>query len=267
MALASNDLPRAKDLIAQGERLTPSDSRWSQLKEQIAGKEAELRRQGVEQQREQLIAGYLKQAADSVAAEDYDRAIQAYDAILEHDPNHQGAITGKIQASNLKKQVEIEQQRQAEMRQAAAAFNRDIIESATEYTAPPGKDDGPRGFEAGGGVNVKRATSAPTFPASVIIELNPTNAQPGQPYVLRVRLNNEGNGALTVKFLEIISSYGGKSIGKGQRIPPKVQKISPKATTLLHEVPGTWTEEQNKGSITAVVTLVGDAKLTKMISW
>jgi hypothetical protein len=161
----------------------------------------------------------------------------------------------------------LEQQRQAELRQAAMAFNRDIIESGTEYTAPPGKGEGPKGFEAGGGVNVKRATSAPTFPAAVIIELNPTNAQPGQPYVVRVRLNNEGNKAITVKYLELISSYGGKSIGKGQRIPPKVQKISPKATALLHEVQSTWVEEQNKGSITAIVTLVGDATLTKVISW
>jgi tRNA A-37 threonylcarbamoyl transferase component Bud32/tetratricopeptide (TPR) repeat protein len=267
MALASNDVARARELISQGERLTPSDSRWAQLKEQLAGKERELRQQGIAQQRDQLIARYLRQAADAVAAEDYDKAIQAYDAILEHDSNHQGAITGKTQALNLKRQLELEQQRQAELRQAAMAFNRDIIESGTEYTAPPGKGEGPKGFEAGGGVNVKRATSAPTFPAAVIIELNPTNAQPGQPYVVRVRLNNEGNKAITVKYLELISSYGGKSIGKGQRIPPKVQRISPKATALLHEVQSTWVEEQNKGSITAIVTLVGDATLTKVISW
>jgi serine/threonine protein kinase/tetratricopeptide (TPR) repeat protein len=267
MALNSNDIAGAREAIAEGERLNPSDARWAQLKKQLASKEAELRQQSIAQQREGLISGYLKQAANAVEADDYDKAIQAYDAILEHDPNHQGAITGKIQASNLKKQVELEQQRQAELRQATLAFNRDIIESQTDYALPPGKDDGPKGFEAGGGVNVKRATKAPTFPAQLMIELNPTNAQPGQPYVIRVRINNEGNRAITIKFLELISSYGGKSIGRGQRIPPKVQKISPKATVLLHEVPGTWTEEQNKGSISAVVTLVGDATLTKVISW
>jgi serine/threonine protein kinase len=267
MALASNDVARARNLIAQGEKLTPSDGRWAQLKNQLAEKEAELRQQGIAQQREQLIAGYLKQAASAVAAENYDKAVQAYDQILQHDPNHQGAITGKTQAINLKRQLELERQRQAELRQAARAFNREILESGTEYALAPGKNDGPRGFEAGGGVKVKRATSAPAFPAEIIIELNPTNAQPGQPFVLRVRIHNQGNKAVAIKFIELISSYAGKSIGRGQRIPPKVQRISPKATVLLHEVPGTWTEEQNKGSITAVVTLIGDATLSKTISW
>jgi serine/threonine protein kinase/tetratricopeptide (TPR) repeat protein len=267
MALASDDIAGAHQAIAEGEKLNPSDSRWAQLKKQLAGKEAELRQQSIAQQRDNLLTGYFKQAADAVAAQDYDRAIQAYDAILEHDPNHQEAIMARTQAVNVKNQLELEQQRQAELRQAAMAYNRDIIESGTEYAAPPGKSGGPKGFEAGGGVKVKRATNAPTYPAQLMIELNPTNAQPGQPYVIRIRINNEGNKAITIKYLELISSYGGKSIGRGKRISPKVQKISPKATVPLLEVSGTWTEEQNKGSITAVVTLVGDATLTKVISW
>ena len=67
-------------------------------------------------------------------------------------------------------------------------------------------------------------------------------------------------------MMSLISSYGGKSIGRGQSIK-KDQQISPKAITLIHKVSSNWTEEQNKGSITVIVTLVGNATLTKVISW
>jgi serine/threonine protein kinase/tetratricopeptide (TPR) repeat protein len=267
MDLASNDIEGARQAINQGEKLNPADSIWAQLREQLREKEATLEQQSIAQRRDQVVAGYLKEAADALEADQYDLAIQKYDKVLEQDPNNQGAIMMRTRALDLKKQVELEQQRQAELRQAAMAFNRDIMESKTDYAAPPGKGAGPKGFETGGGVKVKSATKAPTFPAQVTIELNPRNAQPGQPYMIRIYVNNEGNKAITVKYLEMISSYGGKSIGRGQQIRPKVQKINAKQTAILHEVPGTWTEEQNKGSITAVITLVGDAKLTKVISW
>jgi len=127
--------------------------------------------------------------------------------------------------------------------------------------------DGPKGFESGGRVKAKRATAAPTFPGELVIELNPPNAQPGQPYEVVVRLYNEGNRAILVKFLELVTSYGGKSIGKGQSISPMSPRINPKSSALIYRVRATWTEEQDQGSITATVTMVGDAKLTKTISW
>jgi serine/threonine protein kinase/tetratricopeptide (TPR) repeat protein len=267
MAIAAGNFEEARRVIAQGRSLAPDNPRWAQLTKQLNEKQNELRQQDIAQRREQVIAGYLKQAAAHIEAEDYDQAILAYDQILGHDPNHTVAITGRTQAINLKRQLELEQQRQAELRTASVAANREIIQSNTEYVAAPGKGDGPKGFDTGGGVKVGKATSAPRFPGELIIELNPTNAQPGQPYVVRVRLHNEGNRSVTVKSLELVSSYGGKNRGKGQQIPPKVQRINPKATAILHEVPGTWSEELSKGSITAVVTLVGNAQLRKTIRW
>jgi hypothetical protein len=97
--------------------------------------------------------------------------------------------------------------------------------------------------------------------------VNPVNAQPGQPYVLLVRVHNAGNQTIHIKSLELVSSYGGRTIGKGQQIPARTPQVSPRATAVLHEVAGTWTEEQNKGSIVANVALVGGGSLTKSISW
>ena len=48
---------------------------------------------------------------------------------------------------------------------------------------------------------------------------------------------------------------------------PIVQHINPRDRSIIWEVQGTWSEEQNEGSIQAVVTLIGDAKLLKTIQW
>ena len=172
------------------------------------------------------------------------------------DPANATAATGKANATSLERQ-----------RTASIASIRRISPSKTEFIPPPGTRDGPQGFESGGGVKAKRATTAPTFPGELVIELNPPNAQPGQPYEIVIRLYNEGNRAILVKFLELVTSYGGKSIGKGQSISPMSPRINPKSSALLYRVRATWTEEQDQGNITATVTMVGDAKLTKTIRW
>jgi tRNA A-37 threonylcarbamoyl transferase component Bud32/tetratricopeptide (TPR) repeat protein len=257
MAINRGDIDGARGYIAQGRKIAPSDPRWSELNQQIARKEEELRQLDIQQKTANVVAGNLKQAGDYMAAKDYDRALAAYDKILEVDPNNTAAIQGRNSAITLK-QME-------EATRAPAMATRDFQQTQTEFISAKG--DAPAGFQSGGGVSVKKATSGPGFAGELIIELNPPNAQPGQPYELRVRLHNRGNGVITVKFLELVSTYSGKSTGKGQQIPPKVQRVSAQANSVLHEVRGTWSEAQNQGSITATLTLVGNARVTKTLSW
>ena len=112
-----------------------------------------------------------------------------------------------------------------------------------------------------------RATTAPDNPAEVIVQIHPATVQPGDPYYLRVRIHNQGNRPIGVKSIELISTFGSQTTGRGQQLRPMVQRINPRDTSLIWEVPGTWSEEQNEGSIQAVVTLIGDAKLLKTIQW
>ncbi len=257
MAINRGDLTGARNLINQGRQIAPSDPRWNELNQQIARKENENRERDLEQQKASVVTGNLKLAGDYMAGKDYDRAVAAYDKILEVDPNNTAAITGRNNAIALK------QMEEAARTPVMAARN--YQQTQTEFIS--GKGETPKGFQAGGGVNVKKGTSGPGFAGELIIELNPPNAQPGQPYVLRVRLHNKGNGVITVKFLELVSTYGGKATGKGQQIPPKTQRVSAQANSVLHEVRGTWSEAQNQGSITAILTLVGNARVTKTLSW
>ena len=189
-------------------------------------------------------------------AQNYEGAIASFDKALEIDPNNAQLITARNTAQNAM------QQAAATVRVAALV----IRETKTQFVGP-GESDAPKGFEAGGGVQVNRATSAPDNPAELIVQIYPATVQTGDPYYLRVRIHNPSNRPIGIKSIELISTFGPKTTGKGQKLQPMVQRINPRDTSLIWEVPGTWSEEQNEGSIQAVVTLIGDAKLLKTIQW
>jgi serine/threonine-protein kinase len=261
MAINSGDLTRAQALLAEGQRLDPSNPSWSDLSRQLEARRREVDQKNAEQQRLSVAAEQVQRAAGFLAAGDYDQAIASYQEALKLDPRNAAAQNGITQASSLKQQA-------LAQKQALAAPRREFDESETTFVPASGKAEAPRGFETGGGVEVKRATTAPKFPAQLTIELVPENAQPGQPFVLRVRLYNAGQKPIQVKSLELVSTYGNRPpMGKGHPISPRVQRIDAQGTGVLHEASGTWTEEQNRGSIEATVTLVGDDRLVKTKKW
>jgi tetratricopeptide (TPR) repeat protein len=266
MAIAGGQLGQARSLIAQGRGVDPSNPRWDQLSRQVQDRARQHQTQESQRRKAELLSGYLQQATKHIEAGDYDSAIATYDAVLSEDPTNAPALSGKAQATGLKQQVELARKRREELRQKTAiAPTRSIVESKTEYTAPGGQD-GPKGFESGG-VKVTQATGAPTFPAQLIIEVNPPNAQPGQPYELTIRMNNKGNRPIHAKSIELVSTYGGSTTGKGVQIPVITTRINARATGVLLKSSGTWAEEQNKGQIVAHVSLVGGGSLTKTIKW
>jgi hypothetical protein len=266
MAIAGGQLGQARNFIAQGREVDPSNPRWDQLSRQVEDRTRQRQAQESQRKKLELLSGHLQRATKHIEVGDYDGAIAAYDVVLSDDPINAAALSGKAQATGLKQQVELARKRQEDLQQKTAiAPTRRIVESKTDYTAPGGSE-APKGFESGG-VQVKKATGAPTFPAQVIIEVNPPNAQPGQPYVLRVRMHNEGNRPIHAKSIELVSTYGGIPTGKGQQIPVRTARINPRATAMLLEVTGTWSEEQNKGQIVAHVLLMGGGSLTKSIKW
>ncbi|MFQ5790061.1 MAG: tetratricopeptide repeat protein, partial [Acidobacteriota bacterium] len=266
MALAEGDLDRARALLEQGLRLDPSNPRWRRLRQQLR-RRGELAR--IQRMRAERLSAYLRQAVKHIEAQNYGRAIEAYERALRDDPNNAAAIAGKANALTLKQQLELAQRQQQQ--RPAVALTRRFIRGTTRYIPPPvegaGKDEGPEGFQRRGRVEAKRATQAPKFPAEILIELRPGSVRAGDPFKLLIRMNNKGNGPVHVKFLELVWSFGGKKIGQGQQIPVRVQRVNARASVVLHEVDGIWTEEQSAGSLTATVTLLGNGKLANTLRW
>jgi tetratricopeptide (TPR) repeat protein len=265
VALVNGELDRAGQLIGRGRQLTPANPRWAELEAQLATRRRQLaeaaqaRRDQAEAARQAAAA--VARATDLLAANDYDGAIAAFRRALDLDPSNQAAQNGLTQAVTLQKQAEI----------AAAApvavARREFRESETECLGGDASD-APAGFVADGGVAARRATADAGCPGQIIIEINPPDARPGQPYELTVRLNNRSNKALHLKSLELVSRYGDKVVGRGQAITVGTRRVEPQSTATIHTVPGKWLEEQSRGgSIAASIALVGGPTMRKSIEW
>ncbi|GMR22463.1 MAG: hypothetical protein BMS9Abin37_0816 [Acidobacteriota bacterium] len=255
-AINAGDLASAERLMRQGRQLDPTSPRWHQLDSQLARSRSQSQQAALAAEQQARIDAFVTEATTHLKAQSYEGAIAAYDEALEIDPNNAQLIAARNTAKNAMQQ----------MAAAATVASLAIRESKTEFVAP-GESDAPKGFEAGGGVHVNRATTAPDNPAELIVQIHPATVQTGDPYYLRVRIHNQGNRPIGIKSIELISTFGSKTTGKGQQLQPMVQRVNPHDTSMIWEVPGTWSEEQNQGSIQAVVTLIGDAKLLKTIQW
>jgi serine/threonine protein kinase len=256
LAIGAGDLARAEQLIREGRQIDPKSPRWQQLDQQLARSRSQSQQEAAREQQQAQIDALVGRATEHLKAQNYVEAIAAYDQALELDPNNARLIFDRNTAQNAMQQVAA----------AATVSALAIRQTKTEFIRP-GDSDVPKGFESGGGVQVNRATSAPDNPAELIVEIHPKTVQPGDPYYLRVRVHNQGNRPVGVKSIELVSTFGSRTTGKGQQLTPMVQRVNPRDTSLIWEVPGTWSEDQNTGSIQAIVTLIGDAKLVKTIQW
>ena len=256
MALGRGSFDEAEAFIREGRKLDPANAAWQQLSQQIAEARQNSARAEELRQRQRVIDGFVTQAAGHMKNRNYEAAIIEYDKALQQDPNNVQLITLRNSA-----QVAIEQQK------AAVTVNAIKFEDGgTQYVPPPGGPEGPKGFEAGG-VKVQQATKAADNPGELIVQIRPENVQLGDPYDLLVRIHNQGNNVIGVKSIELISTFGSRTTGRGQLLTPLVQRINARDTSVIFQTRGTWTEDQKQGSIEAVVTLVGDAKLKKTIRW
>jgi hypothetical protein len=202
---------------------------------------------------------HLQEGRTFLEEGNYQGAIDAFKKAMEYEPESRDAQSGLEEAIGLKHEEELE-------RQVAAAPARQIVESETEFTPNQADTEEVMGFEMEDRFKVND-TADDFIPAQIIIELNPTDAKPGEPYVLRVRIFNEGYRAIEIRSLELVSRFGAKTIGKGAEISPRTRRVEPQATALVHEITGTWTEAQNRGEIEATITLADGGQFTKSIRW
>lgn len=202
----------------------------------------------------------VREAALFLEQGDYAKAIEAYQNAMESDPQNRGARVGLTRAVDLQREAEKEIER-------PTVEARRFVESETEYT--PGTTDSSNellGFEMEEGIKVKE-TADPFFPAKIVIELEPADARPGESYLLRVSVFNEGYHAIDFESLELVSRFGNRTVGKSQPIAVRSPQVGPRSSVLLHEIEGIWKESQHHGEIEAIVTLGDGGRLTKRVRW
>jgi hypothetical protein len=128
---------------------------------------------------------------------------------------------------------------------------REFVEDPRFLRCSSENEDEIVGFEAEPGFEVGE-TADSFLPAEILIELSPEDAKPGERYVVRVSLFNAGYRPIRIASLEIVSRFGGKTVGKGQPIPVAASQVPPQATAVIYEVAGTWKESLNEGDLHSV---------------
>lgn len=187
--------------------------------------------------------------------------IQLQSKTLEAD--QYALATAQLRTELVAKEREIDNLSETSMQ--AAVTGRQFSRGSTEYKPAHETTGEPRGFALDDGTEIKVATAMPEFPAEIIIELAPPNADPGEPYQLSVRIHNHGNRSIDLDGLEIVWNVSGRFTGGS--IPIASKNVSPRTTLLLHEVGGTWIEDLNSAQIVATVTLAEGGRLSNTLSW
>ncbi len=248
LALSQGKLREAEAIIARGAETTPHDPRWSDVKNELRDKRARVAARS-------RVTQLVRDGRAFLQAQDYASAIEAFRVALQHDASNDEASRGLDQA------IASERALREEVRPV-----RRIVESRTVFI--PGSAQSPEllGFEREPGLAIKE-TADPSFPAQLIIELDPVDAKPGEPYSLRVKIYNEGYRVLELSSLEIVSRFEGMTTGKGLAIPVRDPLVPPQSTVLVHEIAGIWKEVQNQAELEATVWLANGDRLTKRLSW
>jgi hypothetical protein len=135
----------------------------------------------------------------------------------------------------------------------------------TRYLPASSGTEAPKGFFASNKPRVKAAMVNPESPAEILIDVNPPDARPGNPYRLRLEIHNRGNASIQVTDLEVVWNYAGRNTGGPLRFSKR--SVGPRSTTVLYEVDGVWMEELTAGSIAATVTLEGGDQLVNTLHW
>ena len=136
----------------------------------------------------------------------------------------------------------------------------------TSYVDPEERPDAIKGFVKGE-EKVFRASTLPSNPALLVIELDPEKVGLGEAYRLSVRLVNRSNRSIVPRSMRLDWSFQGKNTGGD--VPVGIDRVEAQKTALLYSVSGQWTEAHKEGpvSVTATVTVDGGAQVKNVLSW
>ena len=139
-----------------------------------------------------------------------------------------------------------------------------LLMSKTEYNLTSSASrTAPEGFAAGG-PQVKEGSRDDVRPAEIVIKIEPPVPASGQSYTLTLTLLNQSNRTIQVRRLERMMSYLGDEL-VSEALSIDAPRVPPHDTVRLYETVGQWHEVP--GNMEFVLTLVGGARLTKIIRW
>jgi hypothetical protein len=266
-ALGRGDYAGARSEADAGRAAAPWDARGTRLIEQIQDAEQRAKQsaqqQAVQQQLQQKAAqlnDLVNKADQALLDQKYDVAIAFYDQALALDPQSQRAQNGKSTA------VQSRARSLSESGSRGPSVGRSFVAGKTQAqspeTASPG---GIPGFEESAGVNVKKGTQAADLPGKITIEVDPASPKPGDKYVVKVTLLNEGNAPIQVKDLLVSTTVNGKK--SSGPVPALVKEVAPHDRAVVREFPDQWREETTSWTMEVTVRTVRGEIYKNQVTW
>jgi hypothetical protein len=251
--------------LAKG--LSDAEATVGELKEQSLARTAELEKELERQQQE--LAAIRKAANDDLEAiREANRKLQAV-----RDPARELSALREANealwrelASQRAELLEAFGEREGEPSGVAPSPASRFRLGETSYVDPQERPDAIKGFVKGE-EKVFRASTLPSNPALLLIEVDPAQVGIGEPYRLSVRLVNQSNRSIVPRSMRLDWSFQGRNTGGD--VPVVVDRVDAQKTALLYSFSGQWTEAHKDGpvSVTATVTVDGGARLSNVLSW
>jgi hypothetical protein len=186
----------------------------------------------------------LVDEADSAATgRKFESAIQLYDEVLKKEPENARAKTGRTTAES-----------------AVASLLKTFTSGKTA-----GEGRGARGdfkaFDARE-VSVKKPAEVP---GRIEFEVIPPRLAAGDPYTVKVFLQNEGSKGIKVATLRVSSALNGAR--SDAAVPPRKAELAPRERALLYEEAGVWRAGVTSWSLEVLVNSGRGDRYRNQILW
>jgi tetratricopeptide (TPR) repeat protein len=270
-AIARGELTLAASQIEAARAGAPWDSRASGLQQQLEdAQRAQRESQQKAQQESQAARAQQQQAAQlnellsradgALTEQRYDAAIELYNQALSLEPQNQRASVGRTGALSARA---LAQAAQAAPVKAAKGFVLGATQARGAEAASAG--GGAPGFEESATVTVKKGTQAANLPGKINIDVDPASVKPGDSYIVRISIRNEGDAPIQVQELIVKTTVDGHA--SSGPLQPLVKDVAPQQKAMLREVKGQWKEDTTSWRMEVTVKTARGETYTNEVTW
>jgi predicted Ser/Thr protein kinase len=193
----------------------------------------------------------LRRAEAELIARRYDAAIALYDEALRLDPRNGTAQELRTAAVKARVAAEVPV---ATPPPAAADGARRLVAGETVARPAEGTTDKAfaEGFETRPDLEVTRDSGPDALPGRLVFEVQPEQMKAGQPYSIKLSLQNTGRAPIEVAALNVTTVRDGRRSSGG--VAPLTKTVAPRQTGLLMSLTGEiWPDGVRAWSMEVVV--------------
>jgi hypothetical protein len=189
------------------------------------------------------LSALLLEAEGAAAAGEYDKAAALYGRAADLDPRSAAAREGRARVASI-----------------VASLARSFAVGQTTAHSSSGRASGLELFEPDG-VDVK---TTGRIPGTLGLGISPAHVKPGDSYVVRGQLQNDGKRPIEIAQLTLVETAGAERIETS--VAPRTRKIRSGGRELVFEHRGVWRDGVERWSLDVTVrSKAGDTYASQVV--